>query len=196
MSKFGHRPHNWFEAVINKLGGEEAAESFLRGELVVKQVEKIFKLWKTIKLGTHKNADEIRKSLKTNGHNIGDWANDILGKMEISKTEEEVNLVVATVRELGFKNGANYADICKKAQELGLELCPAEVGPQLRLQYTNQPKGEWLIIAMEAISGSDGVLSVWNVERSDGGESWLDSYCGRADYGWVADGSFVFVSRK
>lgn len=38
MSKYGHRSHNWFEAIVNKLGGEEAAERFLRGELVVGEV--------------------------------------------------------------------------------------------------------------------------------------------------------------
>jgi len=40
MSKYGHRPHNWFEAIINKLGGEEAGEQFLRGELTVSKPEK------------------------------------------------------------------------------------------------------------------------------------------------------------
>ena len=35
MSKYGHRPINWFEAIVNKLGGEEAAERFLRGELAI-----------------------------------------------------------------------------------------------------------------------------------------------------------------
>ena len=35
MSKYGHRPHNWFEAIVNKLGGEENAERFLPNELIV-----------------------------------------------------------------------------------------------------------------------------------------------------------------
>ena len=36
MSKYGHRSHNWFEAIVNKIGGEAAADSFLRNELVVR----------------------------------------------------------------------------------------------------------------------------------------------------------------
>lgn len=39
MSKYGHRPHNWFEAIVNKMGGEENAEKFLRGELVIPERE-------------------------------------------------------------------------------------------------------------------------------------------------------------
>src|SRR4051812_20118452 len=35
MSKYGNRNGNWFEAIVNKLGGEEGAEKFLRDELVV-----------------------------------------------------------------------------------------------------------------------------------------------------------------
>ena len=38
MSKYGHKAHNWFEAVINKMGGEDRAEAFLRGELVLSEV--------------------------------------------------------------------------------------------------------------------------------------------------------------
>lgn len=38
-NKYGHRTYNWFEAIVNKLGGEEAAERFLRGEPTV--IEKV-----------------------------------------------------------------------------------------------------------------------------------------------------------
>ncbi len=42
MSKYGHRSHNWFEEIVNKFGGEEAAERFLRGELVVGEVVTVY----------------------------------------------------------------------------------------------------------------------------------------------------------
>ena len=44
-------------------------------------------------------------------------------------------------------------------------LCPAEVGPQLRLDYRDQPLGESLIIAMEPVntfSGEPTILSLVN----------------------------------
>ncbi|MFZ2167863.1 MAG: hypothetical protein WAV50_03255 [Minisyncoccia bacterium] len=52
---------------------------------------------------------------------------------------------------LGFEKGARYRDICRKAMELGLWLCPAEVGPVLRMEYVNQPPRERVRIAMQPI---------------------------------------------
>ena len=156
-----------------------------------------FNVWKTIKLGTLKNADEFRKALKKNGFRIGDWANDILGKpaFTISSTEEEIQLANVSVADLGFKNGATYGSICAKAKELGLELCPNEVVPQLRLQYKDQPKGEYLRIAMEPITDSDGDLNIFDVVHDDV-DWWLNSNDGSSDHFWNARSRFVFRLRK
>jgi hypothetical protein len=57
------------------------------------------------------------------------------------------------------------SDVYKRAKQVGLELCPAEVGPQLRLHYRNQPVGEALNIAMEPIatySGDPTILALVN----------------------------------
>jgi hypothetical protein len=186
------------EAVINKLGGMEGVERFLRDELVVKMPERVWKTWKTVKIGTFKNVDEIRQALKAGGHFIGDWANDILGKpaFKVSETEQDVELVNVSVEELGFKQGACYADICKRALELGLDLCLAEVGPQLRLQWKDQSKGTYVVVAMEAITVSVGNLGVFGVGRYDDGEQYLDANLGDAGYVWRAYYRFVFLRRK
>ena len=63
------------------------------------------------------------------------------------------------MEQLGFPNGATLKEIYAKAKDLGLELCPAEVGPLLRLNYPDQPNGEYLRIAMETINDSDGRAS-------------------------------------
>ena len=159
---------------------------------------KLFKTWKTIKLGTFKNVDEIRKALKAKENFISDWANDILGEpaFKVSETEQDVELVNVSVEELGFKNSARYADICKRALELGLDLCPAEVGPQLRLQFKDQPKGTYVVVAMEAITDSDGNLFVFFVKRVDDGERYLSANSGYADLVWNAHYRFVFLRRK
>lgn len=157
-----------------------------------------FKVWKTIKLGTGlKTVEDFRKALKKGGHKIGDWGNDILGKSAFaaSETEIEVELVVASVEELGFKEGATRKDIYERALSYGLELCPNEVGPQLRLQYVDQPNGEWLLVAMEPIAGSGGNLLVFNVVR-DSDDSWLYGNNGYPDHFWSGNDRWVFLRRK
>ena len=156
-----------------------------------------FKTFMTIKLGTLKDADAIRKAIADEGGRISDWANDILGQpaFTVATEETEMELVAPTVAELGFKDGAKYSDICERAKQLGLALCPPEVGPQLRLQYKDQPKGEWLRIAMEPITDSDGYLEVFGVDHYDD-VLWLDSSYGHPVSFWDGSYRFVFVGRK
>lgn len=188
------------EAVLNKLGGIEGVMDFLSGKTIVKvpsDEKTLFNVWKTIKLGNYKNADEFRKALKKNGFKTGDWANDILDKpaFTVAGAEEEIQLVNVSVADLGFKNGATYKGICAKAKELGLELCPNEVGPQLRLQYKDQPKGEHLCIAMEPITDSFGNLSIFHVGHDDD-DLWLYGNRGYSVPFWDAHYRFVFRLRK
>ncbi|MDP2933520.1 MAG: hypothetical protein Q8N81_05320, partial [bacterium] len=160
----------------------------------VNKAEK-FPIWKTIKLGTGlKTAYDFRQALKQSGCKIGDWGNDILGKpaFTASETETEIDLVNVSVAELGFKDGATRKDIYDKAKELGLELCPNEVGPQLRLQYEDQPIGEWLRVAMGPLSDSVGSLYVFRVGR-DGIGLWLSGSNGYPVSFWGGDIRFVFV---
>ncbi|MBI4692031.1 MAG: hypothetical protein HY773_01110 [Candidatus Terrybacteria bacterium] len=115
-------------------------KKFLKG-LCPPETSSSFPVWKTVTLGIHKSVDEYRKALEANGFKIGNWGDDILGKsaFTVSSEETEVELVKMTVAELGFKDSATRKDIYERAIEFGLKLCPNEVGPALRLQYTDQP---------------------------------------------------------
>ena len=192
--KYGELNLGQVEAVVNKLGGMEGVKRFLSCETVIQVAEHKFKTWKTIKLGTGlKTADDFRKTLKDNGFNISGWANDILRKpaFTVAAEETEVELVKVTVAELGFKRGARHEQTYERAKEFGLELCPPEVGPQLRLQYQDQPNGEWILVAMEPIIVSGGDPELFNVGRSDSG-LWLSSYWSSPGIFWYADCRWVF----
>ena len=158
-----------------------------------------FKVWRRITLGTSiKDADGFRYSHKQSNMRIGDWANDILGKpaFSVATDKVDVDLVVVSVAELGFPKGATLKDIYVTAKKCGLELCPNEVGPQLRLQYRDQPKDEWFVIGMEPITCSEGGLRLFHVEHGGRG-LWLSAYCGSPDTVWNGYCRFVFVlSRK
>lgn len=153
-----------------------------------------FAVWKTIKLGVYKTADEYLKAMKSAGINLTKLDKDILSRAEfIYATEEiDVGLVILSVAELGFKGGAEYSDICDRALEMGLELCPAEVAPALRLAYTDQSLGEEFIVAMSAIANLDGVLTIFGGEYGNG-ELWLYDDYGTPDAFWDPGFRFVFV---
>lgn len=148
---------------------------------------------KTIQLGTGlKTQEDFLQALKEKSIQTSDWAKDIMSKAEfkISQKETKEILIILSVADLGFKDGAKIKDIFAKAKELGLELCPPETGPQLRLQYFDQPNGEYCLIGMEPIADSDGDPGLFSVYRGDG-EPWLSASHGRP--GGFCNGYFRFA---
>ncbi len=139
--------------------------------------------WRTLKLGTHKSVNDLSKALKDNGFRIGDNAADLLRKVVVLTTKTEIELVNVSVAELGFENSATRDEIYTRAHERGLDLVPADAGPQLRLQYTDQPTYEWVVMAMEPMAGSSGSLSLFCVERS-GTFPWLRARYSGPDHLW------------
>jgi hypothetical protein len=157
--------------------------------------------WKTIALGTYSAVNILREDLLSlncglenswDGNSgqaifpigamklptprcaLGDSALAIIDRpaFVLRTTKAEVNLVVLSVSELGFGyDGAPIAEVYARAKRLGFELCPPEVGPQLRLQYLDQPLSEFLHIAMEPIATRAGGLVQFTV--ANGGSSLL-----------------------
>lgn len=153
-----------------------------------------FNVWKIIKLGTgFKTAKDFCRAFKRAGYKIGDWANDVLGQKAFTVTPRETSLVLVrvSVSELGFER-ATRRKIYARALELGLKLCPAETGPQLRLQYTDQPLGEWVLVGMEPITDSGGDPHVFRVARDEDG-AWLDGAYGDAEGVWYGGDRWVFA---
>ncbi len=147
-------------------------EQFLRqntGSIENTKSEEEFPNWKTVKLGALKSGDAYRKALKKVGMKISAHANDLLHKIAVAPEETDVDLVVASVDDLGLNEGGSYKSVYARGLQLGLVLCPAEVGPALRLSHNDQPRGGWLRIAMEPITNSEGDLNVFEL-MSDGGK--------------------------
>jgi hypothetical protein len=116
--------------------------------------------WKTIRVGTGlRTALDFKRAMEAAGMKIGYYeierekfdATDA-SEFATYRIETEMELVVVTVSEIGFNQCATPAEVWARAEEIGLSLCPPEVGPQLRLQYLDQPNAEWLQIAMLPIS--------------------------------------------
>ena len=142
--------------------------------------------------------EQLEAALERAGFKISDYARHMMRSedFETAKQKEQNNLVRLTVDAL-FNDGRTHtiAEIYKKAEEFGLELCPAEVGPHLRLHYQEQPLGEWLSIAMKTIADPDGDPFVFNVARHEDG-SWLSISGAWPDEEWYSRYLFVFRFRK
>ena len=166
-------------------------------------------IWKTITVGGSKGVNAIREAMEAGPCSIwiSEEADEILGRpaFPFIKAPVELDLVVLSVSELGFGDPASgndielgatvrasLHDIYVRAVSLGFELCPAEVGPALRLDYLDQPLGEFLHIAMKPVARYTGELVNFVV---GGGGLGLLLVGGNGDPDVIQPGvvSFVFV---
>lgn len=182
------------------------------GEVTTQVAKKTLKVWKMINIGGTtteellKSIVEKRESKKKN--EVGNWVRDITTKpaFVISSTPSQVGLVILTPADLGFilppcTNTFMTKEFCAKWSEENLngyiiELCEPEDGPQLRLQYQDQPTGEVLWMAMEGIADSVGYPRVFRVERYYGGRRWLFTHWVDPLNTWPLDRRIVFRFRK
>ena len=156
-----------------------------------------FPAWRTVKLGTGLlTGRDFHTAFAESSFGVSVGALRIFDQpaIKVIALETEVTLVLATPAELGFSGGAALAEIYMRAGGIGLELCPPEVGPQLRLQYPDQPEGEHLIVGMDpVVSGlNTGGCFVFGLVNKGGG-LLLSVTDARPDHVWDAGRRFVFV---
>lgn len=153
--------------------------------------KKIF--MQTLKTDPDVNSPALaEEALKGKNMYLSDWGKDILYKTEFSKEIQKYELVCFTVRQLGFPDEPTTDEIYKKAEDLGLELCPAEVGPHLCLQYSGK---EWMLIAMKQITDRHGDPYVFYLCAYDE-HLLLDGHNVKPDYRWRGSSLCVFRLRK
>ena len=159
------------------------------------------KVFKTIRLGTRlQSAEDFIGALRHEGCSFTPGAISALQSpaFTVATEETEVDLVAVSVAELGLGDRTCYPIVYKRARDLGLELCPPEVGPQLRLQYMDQPYSkilppEALHIGMKPIAASDGRPRIFAVENGDRGlhlDGWHDDL--PRGVHWYGRSIFVF----
>jgi hypothetical protein len=161
-----------------------SAQDVLRNQLTLKKTPPVnmppilvrsaaaVPVWKTITVGTFANMFALSNALDAAGCGIGNLAGEILARpaFTLCAIKTNVELVAVSAAELGFETDtASLADIYARAQQLGFGLAAAEVAPQLRLQYFDQPVGEFLIIGMEPIKTWNGEPVILNVANGGAG---------------------------
>lgn len=141
---------------------------------------------------TIQTPEDVRKRFKE--RSMGIFGVEILKETEFSKNKEIYSLVRFSVASLGFPSGATTDEIWQKAKEIGLELCPAEVGPHLRLKYNGT--GLFHISMKQTIQHNTSRLFVFFRLYSDGAWLALDEIYKNSVGKWDSVDELVFRFRR
>lgn len=162
-------------------------------------MQKKLQAWKHITLGTgSKNAQDFRlKILYLKNGSIRKGAYEIIDNSQftVSKESKVISLVKISVKELGLNKETSYKLIKEKALSLGLSLCPQEVGPQLRIQHSEQRKKEYLFIGMKEVRW-ESLKLIFSVEHDSlsGNDPFSLALCTReADRSFYPENTFIFA---
>jgi len=150
------------------------------GNQFVKAVDEIPKAWKTLSIGG-KTRGELSKGIQ-----IPEYTNSVLDKVEFPSSTEEISFEIKTLSELGFTTSPTFREFInfiKDSKEY--DICKTHDALYLRNEYTDQPKGEWIRLAMENIPDFGGGPSVFGLGRGDDGV-WLDG-------NWYSDGDKLLL---
>ncbi len=128
-----------------------------QGQGVSPEGERNWEVWRTIEAGG-KSVQVLERELEQKGIYFHKYARNMMYRPDFAtlKAPEQISLVRLKVSDLGFNKFPPTLDqIYQKALDLGLEFCPPEVGPELRIQYDGPRSGERLYIGMKQIGLPD-----------------------------------------
>ena len=116
-----------------------------------------------------------------------------------------IEIVELSVANTGLHSGATIAQIVEQAAAMGLSLCPLELGPHFRLQYTDQPEGFLgqppsqhrappgsVTVASAPLGEDEDTPKGFYVRRIEG-SLWLRGYRSWAGHVWSPEDVFVFA---
>ena len=119
-------------------------------------------------------------------------------------TPSAIDTVRRSVASLGWPGGATLAQLLASAAGQGLSACPLELGPHLRLQYTDQPEGAVgqpatrhrappgsITVVSWPLSDDEAVPKGFYLRRIDG-VLWLRGYRAPAAHVWSRDDILLF----
>jgi hypothetical protein len=121
-----------------------------------------------------------------------------------STVSSDMEIVELSVAGLGFREGATLGELVDKAASMGLSLCPMELGPHLRLQFTDQSEGLLgqpltqnrappvsVTIASAPIADDDDIVKGFYLRRMEG-ILWLRGYRSWPGHRWSPEDRFAF----
>jgi hypothetical protein len=155
-------------------------------------------VWKTITVGTYRSPIALHDALVARGVHVGDLAGQMLRlpTFQLISAPTRIDLALLSVWELvPGSDRASFPQIHAHAIEAGFDLCPAEAGPQLRLQYPDQRAGEYLVVGMKPLPAADGGDACFVVGNGGAGPIIVGRSAG-PDAMIASRSRFVFALRR
>jgi hypothetical protein len=151
--------------------------------------------------------EDLLLRLQRAGVRLNDAASALFSdtRFTTSAASSVLEVVELGLADLGFPDGARFAAILERAQSHGLIPCPLELGPHLRLQYTDQPEGS-LGYPPTQFRAPPGSVTVASLPLDDlhetpkgfylrriNGELWLRGFRSDAGHVYAPEDVFAFV---
>lgn len=199
--KYTNMTWGTMEAVVNKLGGMEGVEKFLRGDLIVTEpvrrfTEKDGVITFTVTSDGTTGLDWIARTEKK-GNRVGDYAKQVLQSKDFQPTIGVTYQVKVLKGELFSDENRITQKIRQEAKKRKLETPNAEVACLIRENFSDkelEQMGLWYIVVMhEPIKDSDGHPRLLDVHRDYDGR-WLGSYYGDTGRRWSRGSGFAFCA--
>jgi hypothetical protein len=159
-----------------------------------------------IRIGGASKVD-LRSKLRLAGVRLNESAEVLFadGRFTTSAARSLVEVAELSVASLGFHHGATFAKILEQAAVVGLSLCPLELGPHFRLQYTVQPEGfvgrqpsqhrappGSVTVASAPLADDDCTPKGFYLRRIEG-VLWLRGYRSSPDHNWSPEDVLAFL---
>jgi len=151
---------------------------------------------------------ELLSQLEQAGVRLNEAAQELFAddRFTTSAVASLIEIAELSVAGLGFSSGASSAQIVERAGAMGLSLCPLELGPHFRLQYTDQPEGFLgkppsehrappgsVTVATAPLGEDDDTPKGFYLRRIEGA-LWLRGYRSWAGHVWSPEDVFAFSS--
>ncbi len=158
------------------------------------------KVWRVFSIDERFSNVAILARLKMLGFCVSDLAERMIATITLPQNflTFTYGIVAMSGSQLGFTKPVAFADILKKAADLGLGICPDRLGPRFRMLYIEQSRYKWYLVAMNPITVDNlpFIFSIGCVPGKRVPEKWLSAVSMLPDSLWPPDYVWIFVKTK
>ena len=139
--------------------------------------------------------DALLERLAEHGVSLNEYARILFADEAFTTSPEarRVRVLFVDLPDLGLPEGGTFPEILAAAAAFGLEPCPLELAPHLRLDYLDQPEGPYLTVASIKHHEDPEAPNGFYLRRREDG-LWLRGYRADDDFVYPLDfRDFVFL---